>query len=77
MTEPKNDSNANHFWKPLSAYETDKMLRLKVACSQNLYFLFKVRWARVIKYKLQGLYWPPAQVLPSQSFGHDHIRGEV
>ena len=30
-----------------------------VACSQTLYFLFKVR--RVIKYKPQGIYWPPAQ----------------
>ena len=33
----------------------------KIACSQTLYFLFKVRRARVIKYKLQGLYWPPVQ----------------
>ena len=30
------------------------------ACSQTLYFIFKVRRARVIKYKLQGIYWPPA-----------------
>ena len=27
-----------------------------VACSQTLYFLFKVRRARVIKNKLQGIY---------------------
>ena len=27
-----------------------------VACSQTLYFLFKVRRARVIKYKPQGIY---------------------
>ena len=32
-----------------------------LACSQTLYFLFKVRWARAIKYKPQGIYWPPAQ----------------
>ena len=32
-----------------------------LACSQTLYFLFKVRRARVIKYKPQGIYWPPAQ----------------
>ena len=32
-----------------------------VACSQTLYFLFKVHRARVIKYKPQGSYWPPAQ----------------
>ena len=31
----------------------------KIACSQTLYFLFKVRRARVIKYKPQGIYWPP------------------
>jgi len=77
MTEPNTDSNANYFLKPLSADRTDKMLWLKVDCSQTLYFLFKVRRVRVVKYKLQGLYWPPAQVLPSQSFGHDHICGEA
>ena len=34
-----------------------------LACSQTLYFLFKVRRARrVIKYKPEGIYWPPAQV---------------
>ena len=34
-----------------------------LACSQTLYFLFKVRRAQqVIKYKSQGIYWPPAQV---------------
>ena len=27
-----------------------------LACSQSLYFLFKVRRARVIKYKPQGIY---------------------
>ena len=32
-----------------------------LACSQSLYFLFKVRRARVIKYKPRGIYWPPAQ----------------
>jgi len=31
------------------------------ACSQTLYFLFKVRQARVIKYKPQGIYWLLAQ----------------
>ena len=30
---------------------------MSVACSQTLYFLFKVRRARVIKYKPQGIYW--------------------
>ena len=34
---------------------------LKLACSQTLYFLFKVRRARVIKNKPRGIYWPPAQ----------------
>ena len=29
--------------------------------SQTLYFLFKVRRARVIKCKPQGIYWPPEQ----------------
>ena len=33
----------------------------KIACSQTLYFLFKVRRARVIKNKPRGIYWPPAQ----------------
>jgi len=33
----------------------------KVTCSQTLYFLFKVRRARVIKYKPQGIYWPQVQ----------------
>ena len=33
----------------------------KIACSQTLYFLFKVRRARVIKYKPQGIYCPPVQ----------------
>ena len=32
-----------------------------VTCSQTLYFLFKVRRARVIEYKPQAIYWPPAQ----------------
>ena len=32
-----------------------------VASSQTLYFLFKVHRARVMKYKPQGIYWPPAQ----------------
>ena len=31
------------------------------ACSQTLYFLFKVRRACVIKYKPQGIYWLAAQ----------------
>ena len=30
-------------------------MSLAVACSQTLYFLFKVRRAQVIKYKLQGI----------------------
>ena len=34
---------------------------LLLACSQTLYFLFKVRRARVIENKPQGIYWPPAQ----------------
>ena len=32
-----------------------------LACSQTLYFLFKVRRASVLKYKPQGIYWLPAQ----------------
>ena len=32
-----------------------------LACSQTLYFLFKVCRVRVIKFKPQGIYWPPAQ----------------
>ena len=32
-----------------------------LAFSQTLYFLFKVRLARVIRYKPRGIYWPPAQ----------------
>ena len=32
-----------------------------LACSQTLYFLFKVRRARMIKNKPRGIYWPPAQ----------------
>ena len=32
-----------------------------LACSQTLYFLFKVRRASVIKNKPRGIYWPPAQ----------------
>ena len=37
------------------------MLGFGLACSQTLYFLFKVRRARVIKFKPEGIYWPPAQ----------------
>ena len=33
----------------------------KLACSQTLYFLFKVRRERVIKNKPRGIYWPTAQ----------------
>ena len=37
----------------------------QIACSQTLYFLFKVRRARVIKNNPRvgggGVYWPPAQ----------------
>ena len=36
----------------------------QIACSQTLYFLFKVRRARVIKNNPRvggGGYWPPAQ----------------
>ena len=40
---------------------TDHCINSILACSQTLYFLFKVRRARVIKYKSQGIYWPPAQ----------------
>ena len=32
-----------------------------LACWQTVYFLFKVRWACVIKYKPRGIYWLPAQ----------------
>ena len=28
-----------------------------LVCSQSLYFLFKVRWARLIKYKPRGIYY--------------------
>ena len=31
------------------------------ACSHTLYLLFKVRRARMIKYKSQEIFWPPAQ----------------
>ena len=34
---------------------------LHLACSQTLYFLFKVRRARVMKNKPRGIYSPPAQ----------------
>ena len=40
---------------------TDHCISSILACSQTLCFLFKVRRARVIKYKPQGIYWPPAQ----------------
>ena len=33
----------------------------EIACSQTLYFLCKVRRGWVIKYKTQGIYWPPVQ----------------
>ena len=36
-------------------------VRVWVACSQTLYFLFNVRRGRVIKFKPEGIYWPPAQ----------------
>ena len=32
-----------------------------VACLQTLYFLFKVRRARVIKNKPRGIHWPPGR----------------
>ena len=35
-------------------------MRYWLACSQTVYFLFKIRRARGIKYKPQGIYWPPA-----------------
>ena len=34
---------------------------LHLACSQTLYFVFKVRLARVIKNKPRGIYWTPVQ----------------
>ena len=37
------------------------ILTSALACSQTLYFLFKILRARVIKYKPQGIYWLPAQ----------------
>ena len=38
---------------------------LTIACSETLYFLFKVRRARVIKYKPQVIYWPSAHYFQS------------
>ena len=38
-----------------------KIYCLLLACSQTLYFLFKVCRARVIKNKPRGIHWPPAQ----------------
>ena len=35
--------------------------REPLACSQTLYFLFKVRQVQVIKYKPQGIYWLSVQ----------------
>ena len=37
------------------------LARFVIACSQTLYFLFKVRRASVIKDKPQRIYWPPAK----------------
>ena len=36
-------------------------LKLSLFTDQTLYFLFKFRRGRVIKYKPQGIYLPPAQ----------------
>ena len=36
-------------------------VQANIACSQTIYFLFKVLWAPMIKYKLRGIYWPPVQ----------------
>ena len=43
------------------SYQRRLGTKCDIACSQTLYFLFKVRRGRVIKYKSQGIYWPPAQ----------------
>ena len=48
-------------------FKTPGLIRLSripytnLACSQTLYFFFKVSRARVIKYKPQGIYWLPVQ----------------
>ena len=43
------------------AIQEKNNMPMSVACSQALYFLFKVRRAWVIKYKPQGIYWLPVQ----------------
>ena len=48
-------------WSGCSYPENSWKDRARLACSQTLYFLFKVRRARVIKYKPQGIYWPRSQ----------------
>ena len=61
----KQISTLHHFIHQLCFYCWKKLKNVhfhsKIACLQTLYFLFKVRLARVIKYKPQGIYWPPAQ----------------
>ena len=41
----------------------------KIACSQTLYFLFKVRRERVIKYKPQGIY----SGAPNENIVQNHL----
>ena len=55
--------NLHHVYERIRSirYQKGKLNFKKVACSQTLYFLFKVRRALVIKYKPQGIYGPPAQ----------------
>ena len=53
------------FWKDLTYHfcSTPCLIieAIFVACSQTRYFLFNVRQAWVIKYKLQWIYWLPVQ----------------
>ena len=53
--------DSNVIFKPPGLIRLGRIPYTNLACSQTLYFLFKVSRARVIKYKPQGIYWPPAQ----------------
>ena len=49
-------------WKPHISLKSIIIKNISLLSnSQTLYFLSKVRRPRVIKYKLQEIYWPPAQ----------------
>ena len=57
----RSKNQTKQFYIKLIVLQVHPKIVIILACSQTIYFLFKVRRARVIKNKQGGIYWPPAQ----------------